>query len=128
MFIPAKRLTVVMTVTLAAFLNLHAAKTQTVTLKNQADLTHRHRLADLGIDAASLGQFPVGGCSQEKPEPPTKCNCTDALGHITPRQAACYSCWDPSTGQQCGGPYCQSCADVCVAGGGVPIRTPNACH
>ena len=127
MFIPTKKLMTIF-VALAVLLTPHTARNQTGPSKGQTDLRYQHRLADLGIDAGSVAQFPAGTCSQQRPEPPAKCNCTDVQGHISPRQAECFSCWDPASGQKCGGPYCQSCADVCTAGGSVPTRSPSSCH
>jgi len=127
MFIPTKRL-MVMTVAMAVLCTCLTARTQTPTSKDQTDLRSQHRLADLGIDAGLSTQLPVGSCKEERPEPPAKCSCADSQGHISPRQAACYSCWDPSSGVKCGGPYCQPCAEVCNAGGAVPPASPNTCH
>ena len=126
MSIQTKRLLVII-VALAAFGNAHTARTQTSTPKDQIDLRSQHRPADLGIDVGSVAQLPGTSCSQARPEPPIKCDCTDSQGKVSPRQAACYSCWNPSDGQKCGGPYCQSCVEVCNAGGAVPYSSPTAC-
>ena len=128
MFISNRCLAVVIA-TVVVFCGIHTARAQTQSSNDRIDLLFQHRLSrvDLGIDRDFQTQFPTGSCSQQRPEPPIKCDCTDGQGHISPRQAECYSCWNPSDGQKCGGPYCQSCTEVCSAGNAGPSRGPNGC-
>ena len=124
MFIPTKRLMVAIAA-LGLSCNAYSAGAQMLTSDQNYPLSHHKlSLADLGIGVGSPAQFPANSCSQPRPEPPVKCDCTDSQGHGSPRSAACFSCFDPSTGQKCAGPYCQSCADVCS---GVPPRSENIC-
>jgi hypothetical protein len=60
----------------------------------------------LGVQAAPV---QAGPCVQQE-APSVDCKC-GADGHVV--KARCTITVNPSTGQKCGGPYCESCYVVC---------------
>jgi hypothetical protein len=76
--------------------------------------------------AGKLVLAQVGLCTQERPAPTLTCHCTRPDGSKFDVGVSEYYCYNPSSGQRCGGPYGQSCNVACDPHNTTPA--PHGCQ